>query len=326
MKDTDLKAIIELLENKPYSLGKNSLDGYFLKDGVLYVTDDNEQECLVVPVDERQQLLWEFHSAPTGGHFGWKKMSSALKKEYFWPFMTREIKIYCQMCKACAARSGQGRRPHPHLRPIPITDEPMERVGMDVLKLPLSESGNAYVLVLQDYLTKFLFAYPIPRETAQVIGKTLVNKFFWAFGLPRELLTDRGSAFISDLFQQLEACYEIKHLFTTSCHPQTDGLVERANRTLVNSMAKLLAEYDSTWEDLLGSFLLSYNMSVHASTLISPYAAMFGREGRRLSASLLSKRPSPYAWSLEHWIDQLPHYLRRMWKVVKENAQKAQRL
>ncbi|MCP4473277.1 MAG: transposase family protein, partial [Gammaproteobacteria bacterium] len=172
----------------------------------------------------------------------------------------------------------------------------------------------------------FLFAYPIPRETAQVIGKTLVNKFFWAFGLPRELLTDRGSAFISDLFQQLEACYQIKHLFTTSCHPQTDGLVERANRTLVNSMAKLLAEYDSTWEDLLGSFLLSYNMSVHASTLISPYAAMFGREGRRPSASLLSKRPSPYAWSLEHWIDQLPHYLHKMWKVVKENAQKAQRL
>ncbi|MCP4489766.1 MAG: transposase family protein, partial [Gammaproteobacteria bacterium] len=202
----------------------------------------------------------------------------------------------------------------------------MERVGMDVLQLPLSESGNAYVLVLQDYLTKFLFAYPIPRETAQVIGKTLVNKFFWAFGLPRELLTDRGSAFISDLFQQLQPCYQIKHLLTTSCHPQTDGLVERANRTLVTSMAKLLAEYDSTWEDLLGSFLLSYNMSVHASTLISPYAAMFGREGRRPSASLLSKRPSPYAWSLEHWIDQLPHYLRRMWRVVKENAQKAQRL
>ncbi|MCP4476237.1 MAG: transposase family protein, partial [Gammaproteobacteria bacterium] len=156
-------------------------------------------------------------------------------------------------------------------------------------------------------------------------AKTLVNNFFWAFGLPRELLTDRGSAFISDLFQQLEACYEIKHLFTTSCHPQTDGLVERANRMLINSMAKLLADYDSDWEDLLGSWLLAYNLSPHSSTLESPYAAMFGREGRRPSASVLSKRPSPHVWSLEHWIDQLPHYLRKMWKVVKENAQKAQK-
>ncbi|MCP4475922.1 MAG: transposase family protein, partial [Gammaproteobacteria bacterium] len=191
-----------------------------MKDGVLYISDDNEQENLVMPVNQRQVLLWEYHNAPTGGHFGWKKMATALRKEYFWPFMPREIKIYCQMCGTCAARNGQGRRPHPHLRPIPITDEPMERVGMDVLKLPMSQNGNGYVLVLQDYLTKFLFTYPIPRETAQVIAKTLVNNFFWAFGLPRELLTDRGSAFISDLFQQLEACYEIKHLFTTSCHPQ----------------------------------------------------------------------------------------------------------
>ncbi|MCP4492139.1 MAG: transposase family protein, partial [Gammaproteobacteria bacterium] len=63
----------------------------------------------------------------------------------------------------------------------------------------------------------------------QVIAKTLVNNFFWAFGLPRELLTDRGSAFISDLFQQLEACYEIKHLFTTRCHPQMEGLLDRAH-------------------------------------------------------------------------------------------------
>ncbi|MCP4485769.1 MAG: transposase family protein, partial [Gammaproteobacteria bacterium] len=263
--------------------------------------------------------------APTGGYFSWKKMASAMRKEYFWPFMTREIKTYCQMCQACAARNGQGRRAHPLLRPIPITDEPMERVGMDVLKLPMSVRGNGYVLVLQDYLTKFLFAYPIPRETAQVIAKTLVDNFFWAFGLPRELLTDRGSAFILDLFQQLEACYEIKHLFTTSCHPQTDGLVERANRTLLNSMAKLLAEYDQGWEDLLGSWLLAYNMSPHSSTLISPYAAMFGRERRRPSASMLSKRPSPYVWSLEHWIDQLPHYLRKMWRIVKESAQQAQR-
>ncbi|MCP4486852.1 MAG: hypothetical protein GY820_05965, partial [Gammaproteobacteria bacterium] len=86
-----------------------------------------------------------------------------------------------------------------------------------------------------------------------------------------------------------------------------------------------MADYDSNWEDLLGSWLLAYNMSPHSSTNVSPYAAMFGREGRRPSASMLSKRPSPFMWSLEHWIDQLPHYLRKMWQVVKENAQRAQK-
>ncbi|MCP4489198.1 MAG: hypothetical protein GY820_18080, partial [Gammaproteobacteria bacterium] len=130
LNDCDLKVIIELLEKQPYSTEAKLLAGYFLKDGVLYITDDDEQENLVVPSDQRHQLMWEFHNAPTGGHFGWRKMVAAMRKEYFWPFMTREIKIYCQMCQACAARNGQGHRPRPQLRLIPITDEPMERVGM----------------------------------------------------------------------------------------------------------------------------------------------------------------------------------------------------
>ncbi|MCP4494725.1 MAG: hypothetical protein GY820_46595, partial [Gammaproteobacteria bacterium] len=77
LQDTDLKAIIDLLEQQPYLVEKKLLDNYFMKDGVLYISDDNEQENLVVPVNQRQVLLWEYHNAPTGGHFGWKKMATA---------------------------------------------------------------------------------------------------------------------------------------------------------------------------------------------------------------------------------------------------------
>ncbi|MCP4489063.1 MAG: hypothetical protein GY820_17380, partial [Gammaproteobacteria bacterium] len=119
MSDCDLRAIMELLEQQLYSSNKKGLEGYFLKEGVLYVASDSGQDSLVVPTDQRRVLMWELHNAPTGGHFGWRKMLSALRKEYFWPFMSREVKVYCQMCKTCAARSGQGRRPHPQLRSVP---------------------------------------------------------------------------------------------------------------------------------------------------------------------------------------------------------------
>ncbi|MCP4487078.1 MAG: hypothetical protein GY820_07140, partial [Gammaproteobacteria bacterium] len=85
MNDGDLKLIMELLEQQPYLSNKKGLEGYFLKEGVLYVASDNEQDSLVVPTDQRRVLMWELHNAPTGGHFGWKKMLSALRKEYFWP-------------------------------------------------------------------------------------------------------------------------------------------------------------------------------------------------------------------------------------------------
>ncbi len=128
----------------------------------------------------------------------------AMKCHYFWPFMVRQIKNYCRTCTVCATRNGQQKQSKLKLIPLPIVEEPMDRVGMDVLKLPMSVNGNNHVLVLQDYLTKYLFTYPLSNETAEEIGKLLMSRFFANFGLPRELLTDRGSAFISLLFHKLE--------------------------------------------------------------------------------------------------------------------------
>ncbi|MCP4486929.1 MAG: DDE-type integrase/transposase/recombinase, partial [Gammaproteobacteria bacterium] len=149
----------------------------------------------------------------TGGHF-------------------RLTELKCMIAAMVTRSQSRAARNNISVPPPKIVPEvPMDRVGMDVLKLPMSEEGHNYLLVLQDYLTKYLFAYPIERETAEVIARVLVSDFFKSFGLPRELLTDRGSAFISNLFHELEKLYQIDHLFTTSCHPQTDGMVERANRT-----------------------------------------------------------------------------------------------
>ncbi|MCP4487804.1 MAG: hypothetical protein GY820_10875, partial [Gammaproteobacteria bacterium] len=112
--------------------------------------------------------------------------------------------------------------------------------------------------------------------------------------------------------------------FTTSCHPQTDGMVERANKTIIPALAKLLAEHGGEWEDLLGPFSLSYNITPHASTGVEPYLAMFGREGRRPSSLVFSQQRRGVTYSLDEWIDQLPLNLRKVWGVVQQNNRKAQ--
>ncbi|MCP4492904.1 MAG: hypothetical protein GY820_37225, partial [Gammaproteobacteria bacterium] len=179
MKDLEVKTIIDLLENSPQTKRSKGLIGYRMEDNVLYYTDDNgENRRIVVPVQERQKICWEHHYGPTGGHFGWKKTSLSLKSKYFWPFMSGKIKSYVRSCEICAARNGNQRRCKPKLKPLNIPEAPMDRMGMDVLKLPMSEEGHNYLLVLQDYLTKYLFAYPIERETAEVIARVLVSDFF----------------------------------------------------------------------------------------------------------------------------------------------------
>ena len=64
-----------------------------------------------------------------------------------------DTRRHCRSCLVCASRKGTGRASHPPLQSIPVGG-PFHRVGVDVLQLPLTESGNHYVVVFLDYLIK----------------------------------------------------------------------------------------------------------------------------------------------------------------------------
>ena len=67
---------------------------------------------------------------------------------------------FARNCHACAIVSGGGRPTRPPLHPIPV-QRPFQIVGMDIMDLPQTNSGNCHVLVFQDYLTKWPLVFPI---------------------------------------------------------------------------------------------------------------------------------------------------------------------
>ena len=125
----------------------------------------------------------------------------------------------------------------PLLTPTPVGG-PFDRVGVDVLQLPLSRQGNRYAVVFMDYLTKWPEVFAVPDQTALTIAWLLVEQVISRHGVPSQLLSDRGPAFLSNLVQELCAVMGMKKVNTTAYHPQTDGLVERFNRTLTDMLAK----------------------------------------------------------------------------------------
>ena len=145
--------------------------------------------------------------------------------------MRRDTHNYCLNCTVCRSRRS-GNAPIVPLKSIPVGG-PWECVGVDVLKLPRTRSGKNYLVVFQDYLTKWPEAFPVANQDTITIARLLVERIVPVHGVPKKLLSDRGGCFLSHLISELYRLLGIKKINTTAYHPQTDGMVERLNRTFL---------------------------------------------------------------------------------------------
>ncbi len=100
----------------------------------------------MVPAGLHEELLREMHGGRFSGHFAWKKMYCTLRKRYWWRGMCGDVERFCKTSFECVSRKGSGRAVRPPLMTIPVGG-PFHRMGVDVLQLPVTESGNKYVLI-----------------------------------------------------------------------------------------------------------------------------------------------------------------------------------
>src|SRR3954464_7674012 len=113
---------------------------------------------------------------------------------------------------------------------------PFAKIGIDIVEpLPLTTKGNRYIVVAIDYLTKWPEAEAISEATGKRVAKFIYQVIICRHGCPKQLLSDRGTHFRNELVDNLLKKFEIQHLLSTPYHPQTNGLVERFNRTLCES-------------------------------------------------------------------------------------------
>ena len=92
-------------------------------------------------------------------------------------------------CGECATITGVGRRSKPPLHPIPV-QKPFQIVGVDIMELPLTTRGNRYVIVFQDFLTKWPLVFAAPDQKAIRIARLVAEELLPVFGMPDALLSD----------------------------------------------------------------------------------------------------------------------------------------
>ena len=296
---------------------------YEIVDGVLYFEVVSGRWNVLLPQSMKQSVLEEAHASCFGGHFAENKVYQRLRKFVWWKGMKADVRRFCRGCLVCATRKGRRKTFRPLLQPIEVGG-PFHRVAVDVLQLPVTTSGNKYVIVFADYLTKWVEAYPTPDQTAMTIARLFVDNIVCRHGIPEQLLSDRGSNFLSELIQGICDLLGVKKLNTSGYHPQTDGLVEKMNSTIVNLIAKCCDTWKHDWDEHLQTLLFAYRSSVQDSTLESPFFMLYGRDPRIPTSTVLSQTRSVYNVDPEDYRMQLSITMAEAWRLAKGNIERAQ--
>ena len=113
-----------------------------------------------------------------------------------------------------------------------------------------SSAENTHILVVADYFIRWTEAYPIPNQEATTIASKLTDEFF-RFLPPEQLHSDQGRNFESAIIAEVCKLLGVAKTRTTPYHPQSDGLVERFNRTLLDMLATAVHEQPVEWESEL---------------------------------------------------------------------------
>jgi hypothetical protein len=248
---------------------------YICRNNILY---RNTKEGLrrVIVKEQVEPILYHLHKDMNGAHLGVDAVVGKIKDRYYWPQMGEDVKEYIKTCDVCQRRGPQQRREE--LIPIKIQG-PFHRIGIDIKgPLPVTSNGNRYIVVAMDYFSKWPEARAIPNMRAETVAKFIYEDIICRHGVPQEILSDRGTSFVNKVINELCQSYQTKHRLTSSYRPQTNGMVERFNRTLGECIAKLAYDNNKEWDQLLHSVLLAYRTKQHKTTGKTPFYLIYGKK------------------------------------------------
>nr|GEU52058.1 reverse transcriptase domain-containing protein [Tanacetum cinerariifolium] len=164
--------------------------------------------------------------------------------------------------------------------------------GIDFMG-PFLSSGNKYILVAVDYLSKWVEAKALPTNDARVVVKFL-KSLFSRFGTPKAIISNRGTHFFNDQFLRVMAKYGVTHRLSTTYHPQTSGHVEVTNHGLKRILKRTVGENRDSWSDKLEDALWAFRTTYKTSIGCTPY-----RDHRKLQLNELKElRDQAYENSL----------------------------
>ena len=238
------------------------------KDGILACKRREEDKVLykynaiVLPQLYQTELLFRSHDQRID------EVYQRILKRFEWPGMKKACKKWVTACLSCQ----QGKVPRKLRFPLQSIEssEFNEVVQIDHQKIFITDSGYNQVLVMIDHFPKYAEAVPCIAASAEETCDHLINMWIARHGYPMTFRSDNGAAFVGELTKELMRRSQVAQAHSTTYHHQTNGLVERQNRTLVRHM--------TDWDRYVPQVMGAYNSTQHSTTGVSSHMMLTGDE------------------------------------------------
>lgn len=309
------------VEVENYAVLNGILYHFWFSDGAQKRKDRCYQQ-VVIPPPLREEVLAAMHDEMTAAHQGFTRTLLSVKCRFYWKSMARDIENWIKSCRTCSSRNrpGKATKTPMILREV---DSAFDTIVIDIVgPLKKSANGNRWILTVEDYLSKWPEAIPLPDCKAHTIAVALLDQVISRHSAPRVILSDRGQNFLSAVVRELCNLFDTKKVHSSAYRPQTQGLVERWHSTLYQMLSKYVNSEQSDWDELLPMCLFAYRTTTATeSTELSPFQIIYGREPRLPIEQMLTV-PRDLSKSVQEHIERVMTKVRQYQTIANENAAK----
>ena len=219
------------------------------------------------------------HGDPMQGHPGASKMLVELRKRYYIPSLSEQVSKYVSNCIECIkAKPVNPRRLTPPLEKIyDPCNGPEDVLEIDLVGELPNSNGYTHILTACDYFSRYLFAVPVRKPDTKSVVKALMQIFTQHAYVPKTIITDKGTAFTSNIMTEIMKTAGIKIDHATVKHAQTIGMVERSHQRL-KQILKINISVDSPqWDRYVYLAVMAHNTTYHQSLKCTPSEVFHGR-------------------------------------------------